>query len=148
MNRENDIVLSSDNLSKSMNFRTTKMENLDKENFIKYRLFEMFFYLGVPSYLNGFNYLVSGICQSCDNIALLSEITKELYPRLAVEFKTNESCIEQSIRHVIKVLWAKGNILELERIFGIRAKKRPSNSEFISMFTDKLLFEYKMYNIK
>ena len=81
-----------------------------------------------------------------NNVELLGAVTKELYPSVAREYSTTSSRVEQSIRHIIKVIWSNGNLVELEKMFGYRAKHRPCNSEFISMVTDRLLSEYKIYN--
>ena len=126
MNREFSIVI----LPKD---QMIEKNSRDKNIFIMKRLYEIFLSIGAPNHLNGFGYLVS-------------EITKELYPSVAREYSTTSSRVEQSIRHIIKVIWSNGNLVELEKMFGYRAKHRPCNSEFISMVTDRLLSEYKIYN--
>ena len=111
------------------------------------RLYEIFLSIGAPNHLNGFGYLVSAIKRSCSDIEILTEITKELYPSVAREYsrQLRHGWNNQSV-HIIKVIWSNGNLVELEKMFGYRAKHRPCNSEFISMVTDRLLSEYKIYN--
>ena len=96
----------------------------------------------MPCHLKGYNYLLTGISEVCNNINLLDEVTKKLYPSIARKCGTTASRVEQSIRHVIKVTWMNGNQKELEKIFGIRAKRRPCNSEFISKMADILSTSY------
>ena len=71
----------------------------------------------------------------------MSAVTKELYPRVAKDFKTSPSRVERAIRHAIEVAFTRGNEEELYRIFGYtvsNAKGKPTNSEFIAMIADKL----------
>ena len=119
-------------------FETSKVEN----NNIKNELNKIFIGLGMPCHLKGYNYLLTGISDVCNNISLLDEITKKLYPNIARKCGTTASRVEQSIRHIIKVTWMNGNHKELEKIFGIRARKRPCNSEFISKIADILSEDY------
>lgn len=85
---------------------------------------------------------MTGIINVYNNINLLSEVTKELYPSIARTYSTTSSRVEQAIRHVIKITWLNGNQEELQNIFGFRAKQRPCNSEFISKIVDMLLSKY------
>ncbi|MEI3325385.1 MAG: sporulation initiation factor Spo0A C-terminal domain-containing protein [Thomasclavelia sp.] len=58
--------------------------------------------MGVPRHLKGYNYLVTGISSVCNNINLLGEVTKELYPSIARNHATTASRVEQAISHVIQ----------------------------------------------
>lgn len=121
-----------------------KFENSKKQDnkLIKNELNKIFIDIGVPCHLKGYNYLLTGISEVCNNINLLDEVTKKLYPSIARKCGTTAPRVEQSIRHVIKVTWMNGNQKELEKIFGIRAKRRPCNSEFISKMADILSTSY------
>lgn len=121
-----------------------KFENSKKQDnkLIKNELNKIFIDIGVPCHLKGYNYLLTGISEVCNNINLLDEVTKKLYPSIARKCGTTASRVEQLIRHVIKVTWMNGNQKELEKIFGIRAKRRPCNSEFISKMADILSTSY------
>ena len=121
MNREFSIVI----LPK---YQMIEKNSRDKNIFIMKRLYEIFLSIGAPNHLNGFGYLVSAIKRSCSDIEILTEITKELYPSVAREYSTTSSWVEQSIRHIIKVIWSNGNLVELEKMFGYRAKHRLCNS--------------------
>ncbi|MFQ6792474.1 MAG: sporulation initiation factor Spo0A C-terminal domain-containing protein [Thomasclavelia sp.] len=99
--------------------------------------------LAMPRHLKGFKYIKTAIGLVCENINLLSEITKELYPQIAYLHGTTASRVEQAIRHAIKNTWENGNQEAWHDIFGYRTKYRPCNSEFISTIVDKLLLESK-----
>ena len=86
--------------------------------------------------------MVTGISNVCNNINLLGEITKELYPSIARNHATTASRVEQAIRHVIKVTWSNGDQEELQNIFGFRAKEKLCNSEFISKIADLIISKY------
>lgn len=107
-----------DNSKNDVEHRNTAMKN---------EINKIFAEIGVPRHLKGYNYLVTGITNVCNNINLLNEVTKELYPSIARTYSTTSSRVEQAIRHVIKITWLNGNQEELQNIFGFRAKQRPCN---------------------
>ena len=102
--------------------------------------------VGVPAHIKGYQYLRDGIIMVVENIDVLNQITKQLYPDLAKKHKTTPSRVERAIRHAIEVAWNRGQLEMLESIFGytINANKgKPTNSEFIAMIADKLRLELK-----
>ncbi len=102
--------------------------------------------VGVPAHIKGYQYLRDGIIMVIENIDVLNQITKQLYPDLAKKHKTTPSRVERAIRHAIEVAWNRGQIDVVESIFGytINANKgKPTNSEFIAMIADKLRLELK-----
>lgn len=127
---------------KRMTYEDGEDAKNNHDKIIKNELNKIFAQFGMPCHLKGHNYLLTGICDVYNNINLLNEVTKELYPNIARKYGTTASRVEQAIRHVIKVTWVNGNKNELEKFFGIRAKKRPCNSEFISKMADILLSHY------
>lgn len=110
---------------------------------IKTEINNLFIEMGAPRHLKGYNYVVTGIYNVCNNINLLNEATKGLYPSIAREYGTTSSRVEQAIRHLIKVTWLNGNQDVLQKLFGYRAKYKPCNSEFISKIVDIVLSKYK-----
>ncbi len=100
--------------------------------------------IGVPAHIKGYMYLREAIKMVAENTDLLGAITKELYPELAVKFKTTSSRVERAIRHAIEVAWSRGNMDTLDSIFGYtidQDKGKPTNSEFIAMMADKIRLE-------
>jgi len=81
-----------------------------------------------------------------NNIEVINQITKQLYPDLAKKYKTTPSRVERAIRHAIEVAWNRGQIETVESIFGYTVnsnKGKPTNSEFIAMIADKLRLDLK-----
>ena len=102
--------------------------------------------LGVPAHIKGYQYLREAIMMVINDIDIINQITKQLYPDIAKKFKTTPSRVERAIRHAIEVAWARGEQASVERIFGYTisaAKGKPTNSEFIAMIADKLRLDLK-----
>ena len=102
--------------------------------------------LGVPAHIKGYQYLREAIMMVINDIDIINQITKQLYPEIAIKFKTTPSRVERAIRHAIEVAWSRGEPQAVERIFGYTisaAKGKPTNSEFIAMIADKLRLELK-----
>ena len=81
-----------------------------------------------------------------NNIEVINQITKQLYPEIARKYHTTPSRVERAIRHAIEVAWGRGQSDTVERIFGYTVsatKGKPTNSEFIAMIADKLRLELK-----
>ena len=81
-----------------------------------------------------------------NDIDVINQITKSLYPKIAYKFNTTPSRVERAIRHAIEVAWGRGQQEAVESIFGYTisaAKGKPTNSEFIAMIADKLRLELK-----
>lgn len=102
--------------------------------------------VGVPAHIKGYQYLREAIMMVVENIDMINQITKQLYPEIAHKYKTTSSRVERAIRHAIEVAWGRGKLDVMENIFGytINADKgKPTNSEFIAMIADKLRLELK-----
>ena len=102
--------------------------------------------IGVPAHIKGYQYLREAIMMVINDIDIINQITKQLYPDIAKKFKTTPSRVERAIRHAIEVAWSRGEQQAVERIFGYTisaAKGKPTNSEFIAMIADKLRLELK-----
>lgn len=92
--------------------------------------------VGVPAHIKGYQYLRDGIIMVVEDMDVLNQITKQLYPDLAKKHKTTPSRVERAIRHAIEVAWNRGEINTIENIFGYTVdsnKGKPTNSEFIAM---------------
>ena len=102
--------------------------------------------VGVPSHIKGYQYLREAIIMVVNDIDVINQITKSLYPKIAGKFSTTPSRVERAIRHAIEVAWGRGQQDVVENIFGYTisaAKGKPTNSEFIAMIADKLRLELK-----
>lgn len=102
--------------------------------------------VGVPAHIKGYQYLREAIMMVVNDIDVINQITKSLYPKIAFKFNTTPSRVERAIRHAIEVAWGRGQQEAVENIFGYTisaAKGKPTNSEFIAMIADKLRLELK-----
>ena len=102
--------------------------------------------VGVPAHIKGYQYLREAIIMVVNDIDVINQITKSLYPKIAGKFSTTPSRVERAIRHAIEVAWGRGQQDVVENIFGYTisaAKGKPTNSEFIAMIADKLRLELK-----
>ena len=102
--------------------------------------------VGVPAHIKGYQYLREAIMMVVNNIDIINQITKQLYPDIAVKYHTTPSRVERAIRHAIEVAWGRGQSDAVDNIFGYTisaAKGKPTNSEFIAMIADKLRLELK-----
>ena len=102
--------------------------------------------VGVPAHIKGYQYLREAIIMVVNDIDVINQITKSLYPEIATKYSTTPSRVERAIRHAIEVAWGRGQQEAVENIFGYTisaAKGKPTNSEFIAMIADKLRLELK-----
>ena len=102
--------------------------------------------IGVPAHIKGYMYLRTAIMKTYDNIDILGQVTKVLYPEIARNYNTTSSRVERAIRHAIEVAWNRGNTEAIDDIFGYTvsaSKSKPTNSEFIAMIADKLRLAHK-----
>lgn len=102
--------------------------------------------VGVPAHIKGYQYLREAIIMVVNNIDVINQITKQLYPEIAQKYGTTPSRVERAIRHAIEVAWGRGQTETVESIFGYTvsaSKGKPTNSEFIAMIADKLRLELK-----
>ena len=102
--------------------------------------------VGVPAHIKGYQYLREAIMMVVNDIEIINQITKQLYPDIAKTFGTTPSRVERAIRHAIEVAWSRGQLDAVDGIFGYTvsaSKGKPTNSEFIAMIADKLRLELK-----
>ena len=117
-----------------------------KEEILEVKVTNISHEIGVPAHIKGYQYLRDGIMMVVNNIEVINQITKQLYPDLAKKYKTTPSRVERAIRHAIEVAWNRGQIETVENIFGYTVnsnKGKPTNSEFIAMIADKLRLDLK-----
>ena len=133
--------------------RETKQQYIDiskdaskKEENLEALVTNIIHEVGVPAHIKGYQYLREAIMMVVNDIDVINQITKSLYPRIATRFNTTPSRVERAIRHAIEVAWGRGQQEAVENIFGYTisaAKGKPTNSEFIAMIADKLRLELK-----
>ena len=120
--------------------------SINREDNIEALVTNIIHEVGVPAHIKGYQYLREAIIMVINDIDVINQITKCLYPQIANKFHTTPSRVERAIRHAIEVAWGRGQQDVVENIFGYTisaAKGKPTNSEFIAMISDKLRLELK-----
>ena len=133
--------------------RETKLQYIDiskdkdkKEENLEALVTNIIHEVGVPAHIKGYQYLREAITMVVNDMDVINQITKCLYPKIALKFNTTPSRVERAIRHAIEVAWGRGDQKIVENIFGYTVnalKGKPTNSEFIAMIADKLRLELK-----
>lgn len=94
--------------------------------------------IGVPASLKGFGCLCEAIKLTVDDPKIINQVTKRLYPTIALQSGTTANRAERAIRHAIEVAWLRGDTDTLKRYFGNAVScgtGKPTNSEFIATVT-------------
>ena len=124
-----------------------KTENtIVKKRDLEQDVTDMIHEIGVPAHIKGYQYLREAIMMSVEDAAMISSITKILYPTIAKRFQTTPSRVERAIRHAIEVAWSRGRMETLDSLFGYTVdgiKGKPTNSEFIALIADKIRLSYR-----
>lgn len=103
--------------------------------------------LGVPPHFKGYHYLVDAIRLVVNDMTLLHTVTKDLYPSIARRHNTSPERVERAIRNAIEVTMTRGNLAEIQRVFGHLVdvgKGKPSNSSFIGRLADLVRIELRV----
>ena len=132
-------------ISKPQYIDISSMSN-NKEDNLEALVTNVIHEVGVPAHIKGYQYLREAIIMVVNDIDVINQITKCLYPQIAQKFHTTPSRVERAIRHAIEVAWGRGQQDVVENIFGYTvsaSKGKPTNSEFIAMISDKLRLELK-----
>ena len=122
------------------------MDQSKKEENLEALVTNIIHEVGVPAHIKGYQYLREAIMMVVNDIDVINQITKSLYPKIAAKYNTTPSRVERAIRHAIEVAWGRGQQEAVESIFGYTisaSKGKPTNSEFIAMIADKLRLELK-----
>ena len=91
--------------------------------------------LGAPENLLGHPYMVEALLLVVEDRTYIDNITFGLYPQVAAHFDTTASRVERAMRHLLEVIWERGDLDTLRRYFGNTVssyKGKPTNSEFIA----------------
>ena len=120
---------------------------VDEETQLEILVTETLHEIGVPAHIKGYQYVRDSIIFAINDMEIINSVTKILYPTVAKKYKTTASRVERAIRHAIEVAWDRGDIDVLQKYFGYTVsniKGKPTNSEFISMISDKLRLKMKI----
>lgn len=108
---------------------------------------DMMLDLGVPAHLRGYRFVRESILMSVQDVELVGSVTKLLYPEIAKKFGCSDQKVERAIRNAIEVSWERGNKETFRELFGYcfsDGKNRPTNSEYIARFADKVRLDFRL----
>ena len=146
-NTEGRNTENSDNAIINQNSGTAKRAAVPKDRDLEQDVTNMIHEIGVPAHIKGYQYLREAIMMSVEEPAMISSVTKLLYPGIAKKFQTTSSRVERAIRHAIEVAWSRGKMDTIEEMFGYTistGKGKPTNSEFIALITDRIRLQKKV----
>ena len=104
---------------------------------------------GISASIKGYTYLNLSFLLMLKDETYKNKITKNLYPKIAEHFNVSVASVERAIRNAVNMSWKRGNPEFLNSIFASSlnpVKGKPTNSEFISMFYDRLRIEMLAHN--
>lgn len=116
---------------------------------LELKISRMLHSLGIPSHIKGYQYIRESIMLIYNNPYIIGGITKELYPEVALKYRTTSSRVERAIRHAIEVSWNRGDYEYMEELFGHSVdydRAKPTNSEFIATVADKLRLDLSTFS--
>ena len=120
---------------------------------INKRITRLLHSLGIPAHIKGYHYIRTAVEMTIENPSVIGQVTKTLYPNLALSYASSSTKVERAIRHAIELGWTRGNPDIINHVFGYTIssfKAKPTNSEFIAMLADylKLGEDLELYNEK
>lgn len=115
------------------------------ESDLEMKVSKLFHEMGIPAHFRGYAYLRDAIIMAVQEVELMGNITKHLYPRIAEKYRSTPSGVESAIRHTIEVGWQRGNPEYFAKIFGPGERgskgKFPTTASFIAKIADRLRLE-------
>lgn len=96
--------------------------------------------MGIPSHIRGYKYIREGVLILYSSEDVVTLVTKEIYPQIAMKYETTPSRVERAIRHAIELSWTRGDMKLMEDIFGNSVdfdRSRPTNAEFLTAIADR-----------
>ena len=113
-------------------------ENVTFEDIVE----ELLIALGIPASLNGYGYLKEAIViyHRLGGEGRRVRITKDIYPAVALKYKTSSACAERSMRHAVCTAFTRGSLSFIDSVFSLtvdEGKGKPTNSEFVAMLNHR-----------
>jgi two-component system response regulator (stage 0 sporulation protein A) len=120
----------------------------EKEPDIDELIFGLLREVGMPENLLGYRYIRYAIQLCYDDPEYINKMTSRLYPDVAKAFGTTSSRAERAIRHAIEVIFDRGDLEHIARIFGNTIsvnKGKLANGEFLAGATNEIRRRVKHY---
>lgn len=123
---------------------TIAQENLNASPTVEQMVVALLRDIGVSVGMVGYKYLKSAIILAISDPDALTAVTKFIYPVLASKHGSSPNNVERNIRYAIESSWTNTTD-EKHRAFQneLFSNKKPTNSEFINICAEKILFSLK-----
>ena len=95
---------------------------------------EMLLRLGITANYKGFLYLISAVEMCLADEECLHLVTKQVYPQVARQYKTNWRAVERNMRKAGEIAWLRQQAY-LEELARGPLKQRPSNAQLLAILT-------------
>jgi two-component system response regulator (stage 0 sporulation protein A) len=132
-NRFNTVDNDSSSAGRSLKQYAVKNVEVDVTNFM--------WLVGISAHMSGYKYIREAILYCIENPEAVNSFTKTLYPYIADKFSVSTQKVERSIRNAIDKAWRDVKPGVKNSIFGpfiSNNGKRPKNSEFIALISDRI----------
>ena len=97
---------------------------------------------GIQPNLRGYFFLRTAVLMYIEDDTVLTRIRTGLYPEIAEKYRTTPQRVESSMRNAIESAWK--NRISGNKLNDIRgSNEKPSNTEFISSATEKVMGELR-----
>lgn len=104
------------------------------------------FALSGPINLMGYRFVRAAIAYCVEHYGKQILLTRDVYPHVAEYYGVTEKQIERNIRTYIERTWDRGNIENINKLFGYTVnqnKGRPTNKEFIAQITERTIMRMR-----
>lgn len=107
---------------------------------------ELLMELSAPDQVVGYPYVIKAVLMLLEDPKLINNMTDKFYPAVADSFDTTGHRTERAIRHVVEVIWSRGDYETIDKYFGNMVnpdKGKPTNSEFLARLANIVRLEMK-----
>ena len=104
---------------------------------------EMIHNIGVPANIKGYRYLREAIKLAVEDFDRINNMTECIYKPIALADNSTPKRVRTAITRAIEIAWDRGDLETLQSFFGYTVRNinvKPTNSEFIAILADKMLF--------
>lgn len=101
--------------------------------------------IGVPANIKGYRYLREAIKLAVEDFDRINNMTELIYKPIALVDNSTPKRVRTAITRAVEIAWDRGDLDTLQSFFGYtvsNTKGKPTNSEFIAILADKMLFPY------
>lgn len=119
------------------------MERHEKNQVTEMEVTELLIELGIPAHIRGYHYIRAAVMMVFqDGEEVIGGVTKFLYPMVAKKYNTNPQKVERAIRNAIETSFNRDPEKFRKFFRNTCWEKRPTNTEFIATFVEKIRMGY------